>query len=54
MAKKTTPEESPALVTVRVGSQAIFENEHLPPGTVFETTPERAEALGGLVEILES
>lgn len=55
MAKKiTNPEEAPALVTVRVGSQPIFENERLSPGTVFETTPERAEALGDLVEILES
>ena len=51
MAKKTN-EEAPALVTVRVGSQPIFENEHLPAGTVFETTQERAEALGTLVEIV--
>ena len=42
--------ETPALVTVRVGNQAIFEGEHLPAGSVFETTPERAEALGALVE----
>lgn len=55
MAKKiTTSEESPALVSVRVGPQPIFENEFLAAGTVFETTPERAEALGELVEILES
>ena len=52
MAKKTTTTEAPELVKVRVLSQPIFENEYLPAGGVFETTPERAEALGDLVEIV--
>jgi hypothetical protein len=54
MAKKQTaepqaPEEAPALIKVQVGNQPINEGVHLPPGTIFETTPERAAALGQLV-----
>ncbi len=47
---KTPPSESPAIIKVRVVSQPIYENEFLDKGTVFETTPERAAALGDLVE----
>lgn len=54
MAKKPptetpAPEEAPALIKVQVGNQPINEGVHLPPGTLFETTPERAAALGPLV-----
>jgi len=48
MAKKTTPETE--LVTVTVGPQAICEDGvHYAPAASFETTPERAEALSGLL-----
>ena len=51
MAAKTKPTESPALITVRVVSETLFENgERFAKGETFETTPERAEALGALVE----
>jgi hypothetical protein len=54
MAKKQTaepqaPEEAPARIKVQVGAMPINEGVHLPPGTIFETTPERAAALGPLV-----
>jgi hypothetical protein len=54
MAKKQTaepqaPEEAPARIKVQVGAMPINEGVHLPPGTIFETTPERAAALGQLV-----
>ena len=54
MAKKQTaevnaPEEAPVMIKVMVGAMPINEGEHLPPGTIFETTPERAAALGSLV-----
>jgi hypothetical protein len=54
MAKKTeTTQEAPALVTVRVTGQPVGEDGlHYTQGTTFETTPERAAALGELVEIL--
>lgn len=39
----------PALVKVRVGVQGIFEAEHHSPGSEFETTEERAAALGDLI-----
>lgn len=57
MAKKTdSPTASePSLVTVRVTGQAIAENDaHFTKGATFETTPERAAALGSLVETLET
>lgn len=52
MAKKTetTPEETPALVTVTVTGQPVCEDgNHYAKGETFETTPERAAALGDLV-----
>jgi hypothetical protein len=53
MAKKTEiTEETPALVTVRVTGQPVFEGEHHAKGSTFETTPERAAALGDMVEIV--
>ena len=55
MAKKTETEtvtDSPALVTVRVTGQPVFEGEHHAKGSTFETTPERAAALGDLIEIV--
>jgi len=52
MAAKTKT-EAPALITVRVVSETLFENgERLAKGDTFETTPERAAALGDLVEIV--
>ena len=52
MAAKTKT-EAPALITVRVVSDTLFENgERLAKGDTFETTPERAAALGDLVEIV--
>ena len=55
MAKKPTaetpaPESTPALIKIQVGAMPINEaGEHLPPGTIFETTAARAAALGDLV-----
>ena len=50
MAAKTKT-EAPALISVRVVSETMFENgERFAKGETFETTPERAEALGALVE----
>ena len=50
MAKKTET-ETPALVTVRVTGQPVCEDGvHHAKGETFETTPERAESLGALVE----
>ena len=54
MASKKKETETPALVTVRVTGETLFENSaHQPKGATFETTPERAEALGDLVEIIQ-
>jgi hypothetical protein len=54
MAKKTTPEETPTLVTVKVTGQPVCEDgKHYAKGETFQTTPERAAALAGLVEIAE-
>lgn len=54
MAKKseteTTPEAPAALVTVRVTGQPVCEGLHYAKGETFETTAERAAALGDLVE----
>lgn len=53
MAKKTnTEEETPSLVTVRVTGQPVAEGFRYTKGETFETTPERAGALGELVEIV--
>lgn len=52
MAKKTIPETETEteIVSVTVGPQAICEDGvHYAPGATFETTPERAEALAGLL-----
>ena len=50
----TVQKSSPSLVTVRVTGQAVGENDaHFTKGETFETTPERAAALGTLVEIVE-
>lgn len=57
MAKKTetNPEETPALVTVKVTGQPVCEDGiHYAKGETFETTPERAAALGELVSIVEA
>lgn len=40
---------TPAMVRVRVGAQHINEDGVRAPGSEFETTDERASALGGLV-----
>lgn len=39
----------PAMVKVRVNAQPICEDQHHEAGSEFETTPERASALGDLV-----
>lgn len=58
MAKKSetdtpTPATPPALVTVRVLSQAVCEDGiHHAKGESFQTTAERADALSSLVEIV--
>ena len=50
MAAKTKPTEAPALITVRA-LEPLYENgERFAKGETFETTPERAESLGALVE----
>lgn len=44
---------TPAVVTVKVLRQAVSENGELHmPGEAFETTAERAAALGNLVAIV--
>lgn len=49
----STERTKPSLVTVRVVSTPVYENDiHQPKGAVFETTTERASALGDLVEIV--
>lgn len=42
------------LVTVQVGKQAINEDgAHYPPASKFQTTPERAAALGEFVSAVK-
>lgn len=49
----TAPVASPARVRVRVGPQPIMEGGLREPGEIFQTTPERAAALGALVKLLQ-
>lgn len=47
---KTTEEKTSSLVTVTVTGQPVCEDgNHYAKGETFETTPERATALGDLV-----
>ena len=51
----TVQKANPSLILVRVTGQAVAENdEHYTKGQTFETTPERAAALGSLVEPAEA
>lgn len=51
MAAKAKPETPSETLTVKVKGETLFENgEHHAKDSTFETTPERAAALGDLVE----